>query len=330
MLKTAYYVESTSINPYENLAREESLFEHHQPQTVILYLWQNHHTVVIGKNQNAYQECDLPQMERDHCYLARRSTGGGAVYHDLGNLNFTFIADEDDYDLNKQTQTIISALAVFGITAEQSGRNDIEVDGKKISGNAFLHKDGKKLQHGTLLVNTDKQALGKYLRLSPAKRQHKGVASVQSRVENISAFNPSVTIDRLKEVLRRTFELNYGLQLQPFSGYYPLEDLLEKYYSYHFRYNRIPDHTLTFQQRLSFGEIEVYAQIINDCLMELEIYTDAIPLAFIERLKKNLAMTCLQEQAFRQRLEEFPPEDEQYHPDILRLLTLIKEKYYAL
>ena len=252
MLTTAFYLESTNINPYYNLALEESLFNHHQANSIIFYLWQNHHTVVIGKNQNAYKECHLKQMELDHCYLVRRSTGGGAVYHDLGNLNFTFITDTANYDIEKQSSVIIKSLARYGITARLSGRNDIEVDGKKISGNAFLTKDNKKLQHGTLLVNIDKASLLKYLNVSSNKIKAKGVDSIQSRIENITTYNQTITVDSLKETLKKTFEELYQLPLQQQIPPSDLGDLIEKYHSYNYIYNsfiKVSNYSFLFCRR---------------------------------------------------------------------------------
>ncbi|MEA5017950.1 MAG: lipoate--protein ligase [Erysipelotrichaceae bacterium] len=326
MLKHAYLITSDNINPYYNLALEESLFLQHQPTTIMFYLWQNHHTVVIGKNQNAYKECNLQQMESDHCYLARRSTGGGAVYHDLGNLNFTFIVDAEDYDVKRQSNVIINALATFNITANLSGRNDIEVNNKKISGNAFLATENKKMQHGTLLVNIDKASLGKYLKVSATKIKAKGVASVEGRVENIAFFNPAVTIASLKKALITAFEKEYQLELNPYFSKLPLNDLLEKYHSYNYLYNRLPDYALVINERLSFGEVEVYASIVNNYIMDITIFTDALPLSFIDRLKTNLVMTYLDPIAFKQRLTQFVFEDQPYLDDVLYLLNKIKEE----
>lgn len=325
MLKNAFFIETDNINPYHNLALEERLFNDHQPHSIIFYLWQNHHTVVVGKNQNAYKECNLKQMELDHCYLARRSTGGGAVYHDLGNLNFTFIASDDDYDIEKQSSVIIRALKQFGIEAKLSGRNDIEVDHKKISGNAFMAADNKKLQHGTLLVNIDKDSLGKYLKVSLGKMQAKGVDSVKSRVENITFFNPSVTIDSLKQALKQAFETIYELPLQPILPSHSLNELIEKYHSYNYLYNKIPDYALIINERLSFGEIQAYVNVVNNYIMDITIFTDAIPLGFIERLKQNLKLTYIDHEAFTLRLTQFLPEDQPYLDDVSYLLKKIKE-----
>ena len=141
MINRLSYFISSSTNPYLNLAVEEYLLETVKPNQLILYLWQNERTVVIGKNQNAWKECRFQELEADGGHLARRLSGGGAVFHDLGNLNFTFLIPSSDYDLSKQMSVILEAVRSLGIDAQKSGRNDVTVDGKKFSGNAFCQKE---------------------------------------------------------------------------------------------------------------------------------------------------------------------------------------------
>ena len=148
MVTKLIYIESDQVNPYKNLAVEEYLLLHCEPQECILYLWQNQNTVVIGRNQNAWKECKVESLEENGGHLARRLSGGGAVYHDLGNLNFTFLVNKDEYSLEKQLQVIINAMGRLGLKAEKSGRNDILIDGKKFSGNAFYEQEKHCYHHG--------------------------------------------------------------------------------------------------------------------------------------------------------------------------------------
>ncbi len=143
----------TGFNPWYNLAVEKRLFRLGY-DGVILYIWQNANTVVIGKNQNAWRECDLAAMEKDDVRLARRESGGGAVFHDLGNLNFTFLVPNELYDVRRQLAVIQRAVAVFGLETEQSGRNDLLLteNGCKFSGNAFQRSATHSLHHGTILI----------------------------------------------------------------------------------------------------------------------------------------------------------------------------------
>ena len=135
-----HIIQSQSTNPQENLALEEYLGQICSDNEVWLYLWQNRDSVIIGRNQNPWRECRVSLLKKDGVFLVRRNSGGGAVFHDLGNLNFTFIASKQLYNLEKQLETVLRALKAFNISAEFSGRNDITVNGRKFSGNAFTHK----------------------------------------------------------------------------------------------------------------------------------------------------------------------------------------------
>ena len=192
-------------NPYINLAVESNLLDNFLPNTVSLFLWKNKQTVVIGANQNPYSECDIESLLNEGGFLARRRTGGGAVYHDLGNLNFSFIADKDIYDVKKQMQVIQKALLDFNLETEVSGRNDITYQGRKFSGNAFAKTKHQGLHHGTILIKTDGERLQRYLKVKPAKLHKHGVKSVASRVINLSEV-ADITSENIIPHLIRAFE----------------------------------------------------------------------------------------------------------------------------
>ena len=177
-------------DPHRNLATEAYLTETVPEDTCILYLWQNRHTVVIGRNQNAWRECRTTLLEQEGGVLARRLSGGGAVYHDMGNLNFTFSLPTAAYDLRRQQEVLVAACRRLGIPAECSGRNDILTGGRKFSGNSFYHHGGRSFHNGTLLIDVDMEKLGRYLAPSQGKLESKGVASVRSRVVNLSQIQP--------------------------------------------------------------------------------------------------------------------------------------------
>ena len=195
------YICSENTSPYYNLALERSLFDFVDEDTVILYLWQNFHTIVIGKNQNAFAECKVDEFINAGGTLARRPSGGGAVYHDLGNLNFSIICKESIAKEHTYQRIVKETLRIFGIVSEFNGRNDLTVDDKKFSGNAFYVKDDVLCQHGTILINSDFKELSKYLTPDISKLERNHVKSVESRVVNLSEISDKITVESMKEAM---------------------------------------------------------------------------------------------------------------------------------
>ncbi|HJH60793.1 MAG TPA: lipoate--protein ligase [Bacteroidetes bacterium] len=196
-------------SPYLNLSVESFLLDTEKENTVTMFLWKNHKTVVIGTNQNPYSECDVNTLLAEGGHLARRRTGGGAVYHDLGNINFSFIAAKKLYDVKKQMSVIQRALQYFGLETEISGRNDITYQNRKFSGNAFAFTKSQGLHHGTILIRTDDVYMQKYLKVNPAKLQKHGVKSVTSRIINLSEVC-DITSDNIIPYLILSFKEIYN------------------------------------------------------------------------------------------------------------------------
>lgn len=270
---------SNSYNPWHNLSLEEYLMSTVKDDEIILYLWQNEHTVVIGKNQNAWKECAWQQLEADNGKLARRLSGGGAVYHDLGNLNFTFIMNKEHYNLHKQHTVIINALKSFDVEAEFSGRNDMLINGKKFSGHAYYFNKDKSYHHGTLMVNSDIEKLGYYLKPSEKKIKSKGVDSVRSRVTNITDVNPNVTIEKLKQAMDESFIKLYDGEISHETYDENIElinDLYEKYSSWEWRFGQSPVFDISYTEKFSWGEVEFQFTQKNGEIIDSKIYTDAM------------------------------------------------------
>ncbi len=292
MIKTLKIVVQDNHNPYFNLALEQRLISRVEHTECILYLWQCAHTVVIGKNQNAWKECHVDQLHKDQGILARRYSGGGAVYQDLGNLNFTFIAYKENYDVVKQLSVIQHALKELGIEVEISGRNDVCVMGRKISGNAFSHTPLVSCHHGTLLIDVDTKKMQKYLNPSIEKLQSKGVDSVRSRVANLKEFYPTITVKLLIEKIVMAFEKVYKLP----SINIAVSTLIDEQFKQHVQHLsseawilgvKIPFRK-EISTRFSWGELQIYFDVNKGIIQEYQVYCDALELNFIEELKSIL------------------------------------------
>ena len=307
-----YFVESKEYNPWKNLSIEKHLADRVQPGDLLFYLWQNEKTVVIGRNQNALRECKASLLEAEGGYLARRATGGGAVYQDMGNLCFTFMASPERYDLERQMKVIQIACRKFGIETEFSGRNDIITkDGYKFSGNAFSVNKKCKIQHGTLMIDVDKEKLGRYLTPSEEKMKAKGVKSVESRVCNLKELNSNVTVEAMKTALLEAFEEEYGeyermaliedadactcvgscgagnvricsLVTQGFQETYNM------YASWDWRYGKSPECEVVHSKRFTWGEVQVHLKFKNLYIDECKVYSDTLDVEFPEKLEKVL------------------------------------------
>lgn len=282
-----------SFNPWHNLAVEALLFETLESDEVIFYLWQNRNTVVIGRHQNAWQECRVRLLEDEGGYLARRSTGGGAVFHDLGNLNFTFVVPRAYYDVRRQLDVIRRAAARFGIDTAFTGRNDLVITegGAKFSGNAFKFSDAVGMHHGTVLVDVDMSRMGRYLVPGKDKLKAKGIESVRSRVCNLKALNPDITIPALTEALIAAFEEAYGpAEPMTVSDLDParLQALEDQYTDWDFRLGKALPFDATLSHRFDWGGVTLELSLRHGVIESARVWSDAMDEAMVGRIAPAL------------------------------------------
>ena len=284
-------VYGSGFDPWKNLAVEKHLYLLGEKEA-ILYLWQNANTVVIGCNQNAYKECDLSAMEADGVTLARRASGGGAVFHDTGNLNFTFIAPNGIYDIPRQMTVIQKAVAQFGIQVQLTGRNDIVAgeNGCKFSGNAFQKGATHSLHHGTLLIHADLGKAAKYLTPSKSKLRSKGVKSVRSRICNLSEWSSAVTVDEMCRALVQVFESEYG-KARPYRV--PEDDpqvaqFCKEFSDPHWLLGKASNYTVSYETRFDWGGIELCLAVSGNSIAGVRIFSDAMDEKLIPAVESAL------------------------------------------
>lgn len=292
MIEQINLVENKTFDPYKNLAMEEYLLLHCPENHCILYLWQNKNTVVIGRNQNPWKECRVSRLKESGGHLVRRLSGGGAVYHDLGNLNFTFLCRKENYSVPKQLDVIIEALKGLGINAEKSGRNDILAQGKKFSGNAFYKQADRCYHHGTIMLEVDVSRLNEYLNVPQDKLKAKGVDSVKSRVINLKELAPSLTIETLKTHMKKAFENVYGmkavtLEEKDFSRE-TLEKLRARFSSDQWLYGKVSGLESRFSRRFPWGSAELCIKSEKNFIRDAVIYSDALNPDIILRISEQL------------------------------------------
>ena len=293
------FVISNQYNPFLNRAVEQYLTDHQEEGVVTMYLWKNQQTVVIGYNQNPYSECNVKLLLDEGGHLMRRGTGGGAVYHDLGNINFSFIADKSLYDVKKQLSVIQDALLSYGFQAEISGRNDLTCEGRKFSGNAFAHGQKNNLHHGTILIKTDGAMMQRYLIVDKAKLMKNGVKSVASRVVNLSELVPELTSESIKQPLMSSFEKVYGgkvelLDFDTLINSIEVQAIRDQISSHDFLFSRWEQFKTTKKARFSWGGVEISLHIdeANEVIKEVQIASDCLEPEAIQQAEKLLKGAC--------------------------------------
>lgn len=306
-----YYLETGSQDPYYNLAFEETVLRR-RTEGEYLILWQNANTVVVGQNQNTAEEIDPDFVREHHIRVVRRSTGGGAVYHDLGNLNYSFIADAGQAEkltMERFTRPVVAALRGLGLEAEASGRNDILVEGRKVSGTAQRLLGGRILYHGCLLFDADPSMVAGALRADPEKFSSKSTKSVRSRVGNVRDFlKEDMTLSQFWQYLKTSMAAGglteTALTAQELAEAETLKR--EKYDTWQWNYGRSPKYTMKNRRRFPGGTVEVRANVEHGMVTDIAFYGDFLSLAPLDGLCVALTGCPFRREDFRAVLDRFP------------------------
>lgn len=295
------FVPNTEHNPRLNLAIETYLLkEKHFDDTVLLF-YINEPSVIIGRNQNTIEEINQSYIDEHDIKVVRRLSGGGAVYHDLGNLNFSFIMPENDHfmDFKTLTQPIIDALHQLGIkNAEMSGRNDLLIDGKKFSGNAMYKTNGRMFCHGTLMFDSDLDVVTDALKVRKDKIESKGIKSVRSRVTNIKPHLPKemqkMTTEGFEKALLHQLFHTDDLKTIPLyiltdDDWKRINEIADEYYcNWNWNYGQSPDFSIKKEHRYPFGLIEARMMVKQGKIEEIHFYGDFFGTEDTRELERRL------------------------------------------
>ncbi|WP_240375817.1 lipoate--protein ligase [Bacillus piscicola] len=306
-------------DPRINLALEEFALQHmdlNKDDTYLLF-YINEPSIIIGKNQNTVEEINVDYVEKNNIHVVRRLSGGGAVYHDMGNLNFSFLTKDDGdsfHNFAKFTQPVIKALNSMGVPARLSGRNDIEVDGKKISGNAQFSSKGRMFSHGTLMLDSEIEHVVSALNVKDEKIRSKGIKSIRSRVGNINDYlDEKLTIDDFKNVLLRyifaeTDEIStYMLTDADWKNVKEIAE--ERYNNWEWNYGKSPSFDINRSHKFTAGLIDIRFNVKKGYIQDCKIYGDFFGTKEVEDIEQALTGTKYEADALRKTLRAFPLKD---------------------
>ncbi len=296
-----------SNDPFFNLALEEYLLDNSEIKEDIFLLWQNSPVVVVGRNQNTVEEINQSFIQEKGIVVVRRISGGGAVYHDLGNLNFTFIVNDTPsltLDFTRFTAPVIKALQTIGVEAKDQGRNDISIEGRKFSGNAQCRRQGRLMHHGTILFDTNLEDMEQALTVDSAKISSKGVRSVRSRVTNITEHISSpVTIEGFRDILSNTIDENRECRELSPSQLSTVESLRDnKFRRWEWVYGSSPSFNVRKSQRFDWGSIDFRINVKKGLITDCKIYGDFFATGDIGIIEEQLIGVRYRDEDLRQVL----------------------------
>ncbi|MEB4871898.1 MULTISPECIES: lipoate--protein ligase [Priestia] len=301
-----------NYDPRINLAIEEYALKHLDINETYLLFYINEPSIIIGKNQNTIEEINTKYVEDQHIHVVRRLSGGGAVYHDKGNLNFSFITKDDGnsfHNFKKFTEPVVEALKKLGVNAELSGRNDLMAEGRKISGNAQFSTKGRMFSHGTLLFDSEIENVVSALKVKKDKIESKGIKSIRNRVANISEFlEQKVTVEEFREMLLRyIFEgeeniTEYKLTEKDWETIHQISK--ERYQSWDWNYGKSPKFNLQHSHRFPVGQIDVRLEVNKGKIDACTIYGDFFGVGDVQEVQGKLTGVRYEKASIEQALED--------------------------
>ncbi|MFD3219812.1 lipoate--protein ligase [Staphylococcus saprophyticus] len=300
-------------DPTLNLAMEEYVLKNMPKDDSYFLFYVNRPSIIIGKNQNTIEEVNQPYIDEHGIDVVRRISGGGAVYHDTGNLNFSFVTDDDGnsfHNFKKFTEPIVEALQSLGVDADMSGRNDIQVGSAKISGNAMVKVKDRMFSHGTLMLNSELNEVQNALKVNPAKIKSKGIKSVRSRVANISEFlDEPLDIDRFKEIIIKTI-FGEATQVEEYiltdDDWKKIEQLSnEKYRTWEWNYGRNPKYNFEREEKFEKGFVQIKLDVKKGRIEHAKIFGDFFGEGDITELENALEGTMHEFDSIEEALSNY-------------------------
>lgn len=306
------FIDNQNItDPRINLAIEEYCLKHLDPEETYLLFYINQPSIIIGKNQNTIEEINTKYVDENGIIVVRRLSGGGAVYHDLGNLNFSFITKDDCnsfHNFKKFTEPVVAALKRLGVDAELSGRNDLMANGRKISGNAQFSTKGRMFSHGTLLFDSEIEHVVSALKVKKDKIESKGIKSIRSRVANISEFldQKMTTVEFRSMLLRYIFDTEgeipeYKLTEKDWKIINQISK--ERYQNWDWNYGKSPKFNLQHSKRFQAGSVDIRLEVQKGVIRECKIFGDFFGVGDVSDIEEKLTGVQYERKAIEEALQ---------------------------